>query len=166
MSVVSLRIPRARLLPLQKFCTFCAGLLLVGVSAAAENLEAEARELEAKLMSPCCMTNTVAVHESGASAEMRREIREMLAAGQSEREILDHYVERYGPQILAMPEARGFSLVPYLFPLVFVILAGGALAVAVRRWRAAVPTEVPPTEPPLPSGSYAERLKQELEKLE
>ena len=35
-------------------------------------------------MSPCCMANTVAVHESPASHRMRLEIRQMLGQGMSD----------------------------------------------------------------------------------
>jgi cytochrome c-type biogenesis protein CcmH len=145
--------------------TFCVVLLSI-TSAAATDIEAEAEKIEGKLMSPCCMTNTVAVHESGASYEMRREIREMLAEGRTEAEILDFYVEKHGPQILAIPEAKGFSLAPYLFPLVFLLLAGGGLAVAFRKWRRTDRDVEPTTVPPAPTGPYAERLKRELERLD
>jgi cytochrome c-type biogenesis protein CcmH len=143
----------------------CAALL-VAASAAAADLEAEAKLIEEKLMAPCCMTNTVAVHESGVSYQMRRQIREMLAAGRGEAEILDFYVDEYGPQILAMPEARGFSLTAYLFPFVFLVLAGVGLAIALRRWRSSAREIEPAAEPPAPSGPYAERLKRELDRFD
>jgi cytochrome c-type biogenesis protein CcmH len=146
--------------------TVSCAVLLVAASAAAADLEAEAKRIEEKLMAPCCMTNTVAVHESGVSYEMRRQIREMLAAGRSEAEILDFYVEEHGPQILAIPEARGFSLTAYLFPVVFLVLAGVGLAIALRRWRASDREGEPAAGTPAPSGPYAERLKRELDRLD
>jgi cytochrome c-type biogenesis protein CcmH len=109
---------------------FCAVLLSV-VPALAIDIEAEAEKIEGKLMSPCCMTNTVAVHESGASYEIRREIRAMLADGRTEAEIIDFYIAKHGPQILAIPEAKGFSLATYLFPG----FASGAGSTATSRRR-------------------------------
>ena len=144
----------------------CCVVLLSIVPTPAADVEAEAEKIEGKLMSPCCMTNTVAVHESGASYEIRREIREMLAAGRTEAEIIDFYVEKHGPQILAIPEAKGFSMAPYLFPVVFLILAGGGLALAFRKWRKSDRDVTPAVEPPAPTGPYAERLKRELERLD
>jgi len=142
------------------------GAILCAAAAPAD-LETRAKKLESKPMAPCCMTNTVDVHESGASFEIRREIREMLADGKSEQEILDRYVDEYGPQILSMPVAEGFSLLPYLFPLIFVVLSGWFLIVAIRRWRAAEPAETPSAQAPPPAdGVYAERLRRELEQLD
>jgi len=152
-------------MPIRVLAALCAVLLSV-VPATGDDLEATAKKIEGKLMSPCCMMNTVDVHESGASYTIRREIREMLAAGKSEAEILDHYVAQHGPQILSMPEAKGFSLTPYLFPFVFLILAGAALAFALRKWRASEREGAPAAAPVAPTGPYAERLKRELERLD
>ena len=116
-----------------------AHLILAGsvamAAAPAVDLETRAEALEGRLMSPCCMTNTVAVHESGASYKIRSEIRELLAAGRTDREILDHYVAEYGPQILSIPDARGFNLMAYLFPVGFLIAGVAVLMVAMRRWK-------------------------------
>ncbi len=141
-------------------------LLLSLVPVGATDLETEAKNIESMLMSPCCMTNTVAVHESGMSHQMRAEIREMLAAGRTEREIIDHYVGVHGPQILAMPAAEGFSLTPYLFPFLALLLACVALGLAMRRWRKADRVSTPSVTPPLPSGPYADRLQRELDRLD
>jgi cytochrome c-type biogenesis protein CcmH len=141
-------------------------LLAIAPSAADTDLETAAKHIEGRLMSPCCMTNTVAVHESGASYKMRREIREMLAAGQTERQILDHYVQIHGTQILAMPEAKGFSLTPYVFPLLFLLSAGGALAISIRRWRTSARGVASPAVPPQPAGPWADRLRNELDRLD
>jgi cytochrome c-type biogenesis protein CcmH len=143
------------------------GLLPLAAAIAADgDPEVVARRIEARLMAPCCMTNTVAVHESGTALAMRAEIRELLAAGRSEREVLDHFVARYGPQILALPEARGIALAPYLAPFALMLLATAGLALAFRRWRRAdraAPHQAVPT--PIP-GPWAERLQNELDQLD
>ena len=146
-----------------------AHLILAGslalATAPAADLEERAEVLEGRLMSPCCMTNTVAVHESGASYRMRAEIREMLAAGKTDREILDHYVAEYGPQILSIPDARGFNLTAYLFPIGFLMAGAAVLWFAMRRWKgppqAATKTSFPP-----PDSEYVRRLNRELRQLD
>jgi cytochrome c-type biogenesis protein CcmH len=144
---------------------WCA-LLLSILPAPGADLESQAKQIEGKLMAPCCMTNTVDVHESGIAHQMRREIREMLADGRGEREILDHFVAQHGPQILAVPRAQGFSLTTYLFPLLFLVLAGIGLIFVLRRWRATEPDVSPESQDAEPTGPYAERLKRELERLD
>ena len=139
--------------------------LAVGLTAATD-LESRAKKLENMLMSPCCMTNTVATHESGTSQQMQQEIREMLAAGKSEREILDFYVARYGAQVLSMPEARGFNLLPYLFPVLFLAVGSIFLLVVFRQWRRR-PSAGPAREEQVAvAGPWADRLKKELDQLD
>lgn len=141
----------------------CLALFL---AAAGADIEERAKKLENMLMAPCCMTNTVAVHESGISHQMRSEIREMLAAGKNEREILDFYVARYGDQVLAMPEAKGFGLTPYLFPTLFVVIGSAFLILVFRQWHRKPAPEPAPAEQVAVAGPWAERLRKELKKLD
>jgi cytochrome c-type biogenesis protein CcmH len=144
-------------------------LLLLALAAlpavAEEPLEETALRLETKLMSPCCMSGTVADHGSGIAIQMRREIRTMLGEGKTEREILDHYIAQHGPQILAVPEAKGFSLVAWLLPFVLLVAGAAGLSVTMRYWR----SHQRPT-PALPAGpvdpAYLERLQRELRELD
>lgn len=151
---------------LELLVTGCLVVLLAAVPAAADDLEKRARKVEGKLMAPCCMANTLAEHESGAAYKMKREIRAMLGAGLSEREILDHYVEVHGPQILSAPEARGFGLTAYLVP--FVLLVGGVVLMflAVRRWSAMRAQSPPATKPQPIDPEDLARLERDLQKLD
>jgi len=149
-----------------RFPALCCLFVLAAGLTVAEDLESRAEKLENMLMSPCCMTNTVAMHESGTSQQMRLEIRDMLADDWTERKILDFYVERYGPQVLSMPEARGFNLMPYLFPLLFLVVGSAFLLVVFRRWRGRPTAEPAPANEPAVAGPWADRLKKELDKLD
>jgi len=105
-----------------------------GVVAAAD-VEQMAKEIEGKLMSPCCMSGTVADHGSAIAYQMKDEIRAMLLDGQTEREILDYYVAQHGPQILSMPRAQGFNLTAYLLPVFLFLLGVVSVVLALRRWQ-------------------------------
>ncbi len=96
--------------------------------AAPQNTEETARELEAMLIAPCCWSQPVSQHYSEAADQIRREVREFLAAGKSKQEILDYYVSMYGERILASPRPRGFNLLAYVLPWVF-LLTGTAIVV-------------------------------------
>lgn len=147
-------------------------LLLAGWIGAASAADAEqrAKEIEGKLMSPCCMSGTVADHGSAIAYEMKDEIRAMLLDGQTEREILDHYVAQYGPQILSMPRAQGFNLTAYLLPVLLFLLGAAAVVLALRRWQSreqpapAAETGAAPAAPLDPE--YLARLQSELSKLD
>jgi cytochrome c-type biogenesis protein CcmH len=137
-------------------------VVLVGIGAVRADVESSAKKLENELMSPCCMTNTVAEHYSGASSKMKTEIRQMLAEGKTEQEILDFYVEQHGPQILSVPPAQGFNLTAYLVPMAMLVLGAVALVFVVRKWRdrdkaAETPTATADLDP-----AYVERVQKEL----
>jgi cytochrome c-type biogenesis protein CcmH len=136
------------------------GLVALGAAWAAD-VETSAKKLESELMSPCCMTNTVAEHYSGASSKMKTEIRQMLAEGKTEQEVLDFYVAEHGPQILSVPPAQGFNLTAYLVPMAMLVLGAVALVFIVRKWRdhgqAETPTATADLDP-----AYVERVKREL----
>jgi cytochrome c-type biogenesis protein CcmH/NrfF len=98
------------------------------------SLEERARDLEAKLMAPCCFTQTIDQHESEASREMRAEVRKWLAEGFSEEQILERYVERYGTQILAMPPAEGFNRLLYWMPYPVTVVLLVAVSLTLWIW--------------------------------
>jgi len=64
--------------------------------------------------------------------EIRHEIVQMVLAGQTDSEILNHYKELYGPQILVEPEG-GFRTVLYCLP-VTVAVVGVLLILAFLRY--------------------------------
>ncbi|MDX1387811.1 MAG: cytochrome c-type biogenesis protein [Acidobacteriota bacterium] len=141
-------------------------VVLVGTGfVAALDVETTARKLENELMTPCCMTNTLAEHYSGPASAMKAEIREMLAAGKTEQEILDFYVAKHGNLILAVPPAEGFNLTVYLVPMGMLALGAVALVLVAKRWRAREVEVDPADEAPL-DPAYAERVKRELRDLD
>jgi cytochrome c-type biogenesis protein CcmH len=67
---------------------------------------------------------------------MRHEVRTRIAAGQSETQIENWLVERYGDWVSFAPPARGSGLLLWLAPL---LLLGAALWLARGRFRKAKP---------------------------
>lgn len=84
-----------------------------------------------------CDTCNVPLHiaQSPRADQLRREIRDLIARGQSKGEIKATLKQRYGPAILALPEDEGFSLAAYLVPILAALGLIALLAVLVPRWR-------------------------------
>jgi cytochrome c-type biogenesis protein CcmH len=148
--------------------TFVALGLSLAVAAGPDPqvLEQQARELEAKLIAPCCWMQQVSLHQSPASDEIKKNIRVMLAAGQTSQQILDAYVAQYGDRILAEPPARGFSAALYVLP--WILLAGsvGLVVFIVRRLRTPAAEPGRRAEPGAMNESENERIDEELRNLE
>jgi cytochrome c-type biogenesis protein CcmH len=102
--------------------------------------EARASSLEARLKCPICRTQSVRESPSFLAIEMRTRIREMVAAGAGDEQILDWFAARYGEDILLEPRKRGFGLAAWILP-VAALAAGAALLVRRARRRAASPPE-------------------------
>jgi len=110
------------------------GIVLAAPPAVTPQQRALVEKLEHALLAPCCYQEVVATHNSEQAKAMRAEIAAMVAAGKTEREILDYYKQRYGARILAEPEGAQWwvmNVVP------IIMLAGGAIIVVrlLRKWR-------------------------------
>jgi cytochrome c-type biogenesis protein CcmH len=99
-----------------------------------DDVEATAHALEQRLRAPCCWNQTLDVHSSEISQELRREIRERLRRGETPEAIEAEMVSRYGDRILAVPPDNPLGT----FALVALLLAfgaGGAVVLMGMRWR-------------------------------
>jgi cytochrome c-type biogenesis protein CcmH len=103
-------------------------------SVSGTDLEREARELEAILIAPCCFPQQVSIHHSPAADQVRRDIRQRLAAGQMRDEILKAYVAQYGKRILVEPPAEGVDWLLYVLPPFGFVASAGLTVSLVRRF--------------------------------
>lgn len=143
-------------------------LLCAIVSLGAENpqvAEKKAREIEDNLIAPCCWSQPVSQHYSEAAAQIRTEVRAMVAAGKSRDEILDHFVAQYGERILATPRPKGFNALAYVLPWAALILGAWLLITMIRKRRS--PEQAPSPGPlALPDARYTSIIDKELKDLE
>jgi cytochrome c-type biogenesis protein CcmH len=109
-----------------------AALALPGLAGAAEP-RASFADVEDEVM---CDTCNVALYvaESPRADQLRREIRTLIAQGQSKDEIKDTLKQRYGAAILALPDDEGFSLAAYLVPLLAGLGIVLLLVTLLPRW--------------------------------
>jgi cytochrome c-type biogenesis protein CcmH len=142
-----------------------AGMLWIATSFGADSaqIDKKAREIEDNLIAPCCWTQPVSQHYSEAAEKIRKEVREMVAAGKSRDEILDHYVSQYGERILATPRAKGFNRLVYILPWLALILGAWLLVLLLKKLRAPVPVSGPA---PLPDSRYTSAVEKEMKELE
>ena len=66
-----------------------------------------------------CDGLTLEQSQAGPALEMKEEIKKMVIQGMSDNEIKDHFVEKFGIEILANPPKKGFDVLVWLAPLVF-----------------------------------------------
>jgi cytochrome c-type biogenesis protein CcmH len=84
---------------------------------------------------PTCRSQSVAESEAPIAREIRAEIGNRIESGESDDEIRDYLVSRYGQVILLTPPASGVAGLVWVIPVVAVVIAGVGLWLAFRRWR-------------------------------
>jgi cytochrome c-type biogenesis protein CcmH len=92
-----------------------------------------AQRLDRELRCPVCQGLSVADSPSSTSAAIAADIRRRVLAGQSDQEIRDAYVARYGRWILLTPTG-GLGAAAVVLPLAGLVVAGVAVGVTLRRW--------------------------------
>lgn len=103
-------------------------------AAADSLLEEQVKSVSAELRCPVCQGLSILDSPSQLAQDMKRLVREKLAAGATPREVRDYFVERYGEWVLLKPPAHGATLTVWLLPVVALLGGGLAVWVAVRRW--------------------------------
>lgn len=108
-------------------------------------LDSRARAIDNKLRCPSCESQSVASSDSPAANAIRIDVRRRLGQGQSEDQITDYLVGKYGEDILLEPSRSGIGALVWILPVVVVIIAFAAIALRFRGWRTRPgPITVPP----------------------
>jgi len=118
-----------------------AVLLLTGPAWAGEArpladdpvVEARLKQLAVELRCLVCQNQTLADSNAPLAEDLRREVREMIVKGMSDKEIIDFLVSRYGDFVLYRPPLKATTTLLWVGPFVLLIGGGIALVVALRR---------------------------------
>jgi cytochrome c-type biogenesis protein CcmH len=87
-----------------------------------------------------CQNQTIADSTAPLAADLRREIRRLIEAGEGEPEIKDFLVERYGDFVLYRPRFASWNILLWLAPAILLGIGAVALARIVRK-RATLPID-------------------------
>ena len=98
-------------------------------------LEARAREISRNLRCPVCQGEDIDDSNAPISRDLRLAVRERLMAGDTDAQVVDYVVARYGEFVLFTPRAEGSSLILWLAGPAM-LLAGAGIALATSRRRA------------------------------
>jgi cytochrome c-type biogenesis protein CcmH len=97
-------------------------------------LEARARGISKDIRCPVCQGESIDDSNAPISRDLRLIIRERILAGDTDAEVVDYIVARYGEFVLFNPRAEGSNLILWFAgPALF--LAAIAVAVAAQRRR-------------------------------
>ncbi|MEI4487315.1 cytochrome c-type biogenesis protein [Frigidibacter sp. MR17.14] len=114
-------------------------------------LELRARQISEKLRCPVCQSETIDESNAQVARDLRLLVRERLVAGDTDAQVVDYVVDRYGEYVLFEPVASGGNLILwYAGPAMLVLGLGIGFAFIRSRRRA---------EPPADELSEAEKAR-------
>ena len=95
--------------------------------------EARARDLSRELRCMVCQNQSIDDSEAPLARDLRLLVRERIAAGDSDAQVIDFLVARYGEFVLLKPRLEPHTLLLWLLPPL--ALAGGGLALWMHNRR-------------------------------
>ena len=128
----------------QKIKAACAWMLVIGLlignsvyaidAASFDNPDLQARYLKLTNELRClqCQNESIADSNATLASDLRRQVREMLEAGKSDKEILKFLTDRYGDFVLYQPPFAARTMIVWLAPGLFLLVALISVVVVVR----------------------------------
>ncbi len=125
----------------------------------ANNQEELILDIERSLMATCCWSGTVYDH---GNSEMESEIETLVKAGKTKEDVLDHFVNKHGERVLAIPVAAGFNLFVWLAPALI-----GLISIFIWFQYLKSPQEQPDRiQPDYSDIPHSDQIERELKELD
>lgn len=96
-------------------------------------LDKRVQAIAAELRCLVCQNQTIADSNAELAQDLRRQVREMLLQGKSEREILDFMTARYGDFVLYRPPVNSSTALLWYGPAALMVGGLATLAWVLRR---------------------------------
>jgi cytochrome c-type biogenesis protein CcmH len=117
-----------------------AGAVQPGEALADPALEARARMLSAELRCMVCQNQSIDLSDAELAHDLRVLVRERLAAGDSDKEVLDYVVSRYGEFVLLKPRFSLRNALLWGTPVLLLVIGAGVLFFSQARRKAEAQT--------------------------
>jgi cytochrome c-type biogenesis protein CcmH len=98
-------------------------------------LETRARGLSHQLRCMVCQNQSIDDSDAPLAHDLRVLVRERLKAGDSDPQVIDFLVARYGEFVLLKPRFEWHTVPLWLAPIAILLIGGAVLVEAVRRRR-------------------------------
>jgi cytochrome c-type biogenesis protein CcmH len=112
-------------------------------------LESKAKQIAQLLRCPVCQGLSVADSPSSMATNIRGQVRELVAAGYEQEQILAYFERSYGEFVRLEPALRGVNWLVWLAPILGLLAGAAVVAWALGRQRT-------PSEPPAAAAGGAE----------
>lgn len=126
---------RALLASLCLICGLATGALAVQPDEMLDDqrLEARARAISSELRCMVCQNQSIDDSDAPLARDLRILVRDRLKAGDSDLEVLDFLVARYGDFVLLRPRLKAETILLWASPVLLFVAGLWAVLVIVRR---------------------------------
>jgi cytochrome c-type biogenesis protein CcmH len=100
-------------------------------------LEQRMMVLAEELRCLVCQNQTIAESNASLAQDLRQQVREQIAAGKSDDEIVNFMTTRYGDFVLYRPPLKGTTVLLWAGPALLLVAGFAMLVVVLRKRRAA-----------------------------
>jgi cytochrome c-type biogenesis protein CcmH len=118
-------------------------------------LDAATQEIASVLRCPVCQGLSVADSPTDLARNMKRQVRELLAAGYDREQVLRYFEASYGEFVRLQPALRGVNWLVWAAPVAGLLAGGYVVARALRRPHAARAAAEAPAAPEAPDDALA-----------
>ena len=117
-----------------------------------------------QLYCPVCENEPLDACRTSACQQWRAQIAQLLSEGQSDQQIIQYFVDRYGLRVLGEPPVTGTTVWLWLLPIVALLIGGVYVVVLMRRMRARSAASGSTEAEPSQSDDYVQRVERDLKK--
>src|SRR5512143_3762526 len=126
---------RKILLMLAVVTTLLLATVIVALAQGKTPTDDEVNAIAKKLYCPVCPNTPLDVCETKACEDWRAQIRDQLANGWTEQQIIDYFVAQYGERVLAEPQRKGFTSLVWMLPVIAIIFGVMVVWLVLRSWK-------------------------------
>src|SRR5574342_679458 len=148
--------------------TLFASLLVVSVVYAQNYVPTDDDVLRVakNLYCPVCPNTPLDVCETKACQDWRAQIRDELAQGWTDQQIIDYFVTQYGERVLAEPQRKGFTSLVWFLPLIAVLLGIGIVYEVLKNWRKQEPILAASAPVPQIPHEILKKIEREIQEMD
>ena len=129
-----------------------------GKPIAGAQLDRRTNEVGSLVRCPVCQGMSVADSPSEMAVNMKAQVRELLARGYTEEQILEYFERSYGQFVLLRPKFEGVTAAIWVIPIL-ALLAGTALTFLSLKKLGRKPSPAAPLSNPI-SDPYLSRVRE------
>jgi cytochrome c-type biogenesis protein CcmH len=96
-------------------------------------LEKRVQDLTEQLRCLVCQNQTIADSHADLAIDLKNQVREKMAQGMSDKDILEYMVDRYGDFVLYRPPVKATTWLLWFGPFLFLIAGLVALMIKVKK---------------------------------